>query len=364
MKNIVGFPDAETIKAEAAQWIARLDRDEPLSSRERDALRSWIHRSSAHRQALYDAAELWDSLNILTELAPQPVELTRNSPAASQGAEVRYSKWKRFALAASVAVIFVAGTVLFRSNPLLNSNGYYATAVGDQQSIELADGSVVELNTDTQIKVKFTNSIRDITLLRGEAHFVVAKIDNIPFQVNAGVGQVLAVGTAFSVYLKDDSVDVTVTEGRVSISTVSQPTAVTQPQGITTTTVVDSVMLDAGQVAIIKKPGPEQYGYAGKTVELHELSDRDLSRRMLWKDGILAFSQAPLRDVVAEVSRYTTLEIQFSNQALAEIPVIARFPIGDTEMLLDIFENSFGLAVTYTGPDRVLLSAKEGIVSE
>ncbi len=364
MKNVVGFPDAAVIREEAAQWIARLDGEKELSPEEREALRKWIHTSPAHRQALHNAAELWGSLNILTELEPQSVEGQPNKLSSpNDNNKSHHSKWRLFASVASVVMMLFAFIVYFRSDPLLDSNGHYATVIGDQQSIELADGSVVELNTDSQIKVEFTKDIRNITLLRGEAYFVVAKIDNNPFQVNAGVGQVLAVGTAFSVYRKDDSVDVTVTEGRVSVSTVSQRTVENQSHGVKTT-VMDSVTLDAGQLAIIKEPSPEQQGELGKIAELHKLSDSELSQRMLWKDGILAFSRAPLRDVVAEVSRYTTMDIQFSDQSVAETPVIARFPIGDTALMLNIFENNFGLVVTYTGPNHVLLSTKEETESE
>ncbi len=372
MKNIVDFPDAGVLRKEAAHWIARLDRDEALSAEERDVLRKWIHTSSAHRQALQEAAELWDSLNILTVSAPQLVEGITKKPAINEGADLRsrlrYSRWKRFAYAASIAVILVAGMLLFRPGSLSNSNGYYATAIGDQRTIELADGSVIELNTDTQMKVEFARNVRDVKLLRGEAYFTVAKVENMPFQVNAGVGQVVAVGTAFSVYLKDKSVDVTVTEGRVAIGSASPGAGAPQTKRESVIaegpTAEEPVFVDAGQLAIIRNSPPDQHDEASKVIERHQLSDRELLQRTLWKDGVLAFSRAPLHEVIAEISRYTTLDIQFSNQVVAEMPVIARFPIGDTELMLDIFENNFGLAVQYMGPNRVLLSAKEETESE
>ena len=354
MRNVLGFPDAETIRKEAAGWIAKLDGDDSMSLEERDALRRWIRRSSAHRQAIRDAAELWGSLNILTELAPESIELADPWTKRQPGAVSRGAKWRWFAAAASFVVVLFVGAFLTRENPLLSTNGFYATAVGDQQSVTLADGSVIELNTDTRLRIDYSSGLREVVLLRGEAHFTVAKIDQMPFQVRAGFGQVLAVGTAFSVYLRHGTVDVTVTEGRVSVSAnatlgetpLSPGAQLTDP---------DSVILNAGQVATLKNASPTDVA----SIELKSLSDRELSRRMLWKNGVLAFSRTPLRDVVAEINRYTTLEIQFSNEAVADIPVIARFPIGDTEMMLEIFESNFDLAVTYTGPNRVLLSAKE-----
>ncbi len=87
MKNIVSFPDAAVVKKEAAHWIARLDGDEELSPVERESLRKWIHTSPAHHQALYDAAELWGNLNILTELAPQSTDNKTSGSATANSTE-------------------------------------------------------------------------------------------------------------------------------------------------------------------------------------------------------------------------------------------------------------------------------------
>lgn len=368
MKNVVYLTDPATIKKEAAHWIARLDGDDPLSPKDREALRDWIQRSPAHREALYDAAALWDSLNILTELAPEAIEIAGGEPAATQTTHQRagvfFSRGRVFASIAAAATILIVGLFFFQfaRDPLGDTNGYYATAIGAQQSIQLADGSEVKLNTDTRINVNFANDIRDITLLQGEAHFAVAENKNAPFRVNAGAGQVLALGTAFSVYLKEASVDVTVTEGRVSVSALS-PIADGSPVQGAAAEEKERIELVAGQLAVIRTGVPEHAGRE-RIIERHNLSDQELAHRMLWRDGILAFSRAPLRDVVAEISRYTTMDFEYSSNDVAEMPVIARFPVGDTELMLNIFENNFGLEVTHTGPDRVLLSAKEEVETE
>ena len=133
-----------------------------------------------------------------------------------------------FSPAALVTVVVVIGigvasTLWLRADPFLRSNGFYSTAVGQQQSTTLADGSVVLLNTNSQIKVNYNNEYRDIRLLQGEAHFTVAENAAYPFRVYAGNGRIEAVGTAFSVYLKDTTIDVTVTEGVVVLASVNHP---------------------------------------------------------------------------------------------------------------------------------------------
>lgn len=364
MKNVVYFTDQAAIKKEAAHWIARLDGDVALTPDERQELRAWIHRSPDHRQALHDAAALWDSFNILTELAPEAIEDAGSEPATLEtvnqhgGAFPSYRP--RFAFVAAAATVLIFGAFFFfQYSSWRGANGYHATAVGEQRSIQLADGSEVKLNTDTRVEIKYSNNTRDITLLRGEAHFEVAENKRTPFRVNAGSGQVLALGTAFSVYIKETSVDVVVTEGSVAVSALSSIA-----NGISNTDVATQeqkgLVLDAGQLAVIRKAGTND-GYNASKIERRNLSNQELAQRVLWKDGILLFSRAPLRDVVAEISRYTTMEIEYASADVAEMLVIARFPVGDTELMLNVFEESFGLSVTYSAPDRVLLSAKEEV---
>ena len=104
-------------------------------------------------------------------------------------------------------------------DPITAANGLYATAVGQQTTTVLPDGSQIILNTNSQIRVKYGDQYRQVHLLQGEALFTVAKNSSRPFRVYAGSGQIQAIGTAFSVYLKGPVVQVTVTEGRVALAT-------------------------------------------------------------------------------------------------------------------------------------------------
>ena len=74
---------------------------------------------------------------------------------------------------------------------------------------------MLTLNTDSELSVDYSGDNRIIHLSRGEVNFDVAKDPHRPFVVYAGDGLVWAVGTAFNVRLIEDSVDLTVTEGRV-----------------------------------------------------------------------------------------------------------------------------------------------------
>src|SRR5690606_12160455 len=215
------------IAKEAAAWLIRLDGDDPPTHEELVALGEWLNRSSVHREELESIAALWDRMNILTELA---VPLGQASRAEGRSKDVgplavERPFWRKptlllasIAACAALVVTFVARVP--RVDPLLETNGLYATAVGQQDTRALADGSQVILNTNSQIKVEYGDSFRRVYLLQGEALFTVAKNAERPFRVYAGNGVIEAVGTAFSVYLKGAEVDVAVEEGRVALAAI------------------------------------------------------------------------------------------------------------------------------------------------
>ncbi len=362
-ENIVEFPDRHTIEEEAVAWLIELDGDGAPSAEELEALREWLERSPAHRQELVDLAEFWDKLNVLTELAV-PLGKCRTNVKP-----VFPSRSRAVPLAAAAVLVVLGATVAFvaatRPDPTLASNGLYATAVGQQQATVLADGSTVLLNTNSQIKVEYGKIFRDIRLLQGEAHFTVAADQEHPFRVYAGGGRVQAVGTAFSVYLKDDGVDVTVTEGSVELASLDSAGApVILPETATTQenrgVVADRRYvqapgtLKAGQSATIRSTGS---GDASRAGSLNVVENDEIARRLSWRDGVLMFVGDPLETVVDEISRYTTTSIEIQDPEVRALRIGGRFPIGETEAMLDALGSNFGLHVTYISHDRVLLSA-------
>jgi len=370
-RNVVEFPDRNTVAKEAAEWLIRLDGDEAPSTGELDSLREWLARSPVHREQLNSLAVFWGKMNVLTGLAV-PLE-----QANSRAAHARFfgpvKLRSRFVTAGvfGVAIIAaIAANVMMRPVPELNSNDYYATAVGQQRSVTLVDGSLVFLNTNTQIKVDYDDEYRNVLLLQGEAHFTVASNSIYPFRVYAGNGRVQAVGTAFSVYLKGTTVDVTVTEGEVALASIGQPRAGEMPE-------FDSMSGDArlseltaagnnyfveapstikaGETATIKSlPVPDAIQVIN---QIESIEAREMAKRMSWRDGMLSFAGDPLAEVVEEISRYTTISIEISDPVVRSMRIGGRFPIGETDAMFDALEANFGLRVKRLGRDRVLISA-------
>lgn len=366
MKNVLKFPERSTVEKEAAEWLIKLDGDDVPSPEEREILQEWLNRSPMHREELQDLAKLWGKMNVLTELAV-PLGKPKRHLSRTVYANVRHwSSSKRLAaLAVTVIVGIAVGTVIWNSpDPLMESNGFYATAVGHQKSTLLSDGSVVLLNTNTQIEVDYGQDYRDVYLLQGEAHFTVARNRELLFRVFAGVGRIDAIGTAFAVYKKGDSVDVTVTEGRVALASIIQPgfsrakMEGSQPNiAIHDTRFKDLGTLGAGQVATITSQADDQSSQINALDNLRIIEDQDISKRLAWTKGVLLFSGEPLEEVVKEISRYTTVSIEFSDSSVKAIRIGGRFPVGETETMFDALESNFGLQVTRLDHNRVLVSA-------
>ena len=372
-ENIVEFPDRKAIEKEAGAWLIKLDGDCAPSAGELASLREWLERSPVHRKQLGSLADFWGKMNVLTELAVplgRPESRTNRSFVRS----LRHSipKFGRAAFVTAVIVIGVVTAFWMRPDPFLSSNGLYATAIGQQQTMTLADDSVVLLNTNTQIQVDYNNEYRNIRLLQGEAHFTVAKSAARPFRVYAGNGRVQAVGTAFSVYLKDNAVDVTVTEGEVTLASVYRSGSNRSPRQGTPPGTNQS----SGSIAIVADGRVETLGRikAGESATIRSAPDAvtvstidaietveapEMAKRMSWRDGILTFAGDPLVVVVDEISRYTTVSIEISDPVVRATRIGGRFPIGETDAMFDALEANFGLRVTRLSHDRVLLSAAE-----
>lgn len=368
-KDVVDFPNRSVIDEEAASWLMRLDRDQRPSAEEKAALGAWLGRSRVHRESITELARLWDRMNVLTELAVPLGEV----PKAKRHGGMTGRRWAVASFAVAVTLIASVAWLardVWWGNPMADTNGLYATAVGQQQETVLADGSVVQLNTNSQIRVEYGEKLRDIRLLQGEAHFTVVENEDLPFRVFAGNGRVQAVGTAFAVHLTESGVDVTVTDGKVSIAAVGQAGQLTALPGEAELAraegqaanlplaMEDLGVLTAGERAVIAVP--RDIDVTSPVLQRDEANtEASIARQLSWREGVLMFNGEPLSEALGEISRYTTLTFEIADPEIRDRPVGGRYPIGENELMLRSLESNFGLRVTRLGHDRVLLSVAE-----
>ena len=348
-KNIVEFPNLKAIEEEAALWIARLDGRDSIPASEASALKDWVLRSPQHREALERMSLLWGGLECLDDLNYIDDESANDDdsgPKTNLPAKKRAKWWAGGAIAASLVVVAVSSFFLGSGERHQVQSDHFLTAVGEQETVFLSDGSTIILNTNSEVTVDLSDSRRSINLLKGEAHFDVASDAGRPFLVYANDGIVKAVGTAFTVHLRKTSVEVTVSEGVVAL--ISRPQNPTSNNELLTPLedIAPLAALTVGQSAIF-----------AETVEsLTRMSGEALDRKLLWRGGFIAFAGEPLSTVVADVSRYTDIIIEIDDPNLENLPIGGYFKVGEVEDMFDSLEASFGIQIERVSATKVKLS--------
>lgn len=332
--TILNFPDRSPIEEEAARWVVRHDRA-PLTAEERAQFDAWKAASPLHAEAFNRLSAQWNELDALAQLGDTPAETPLwKRPAA----------WAGVGIAAAVAFAVLAGVTQFAPQShapvqIAQTPGLdvYKTRVGDQEKITLADGSIVTLNTASRIETRMNAQERTVRLLEGEAFFEVAHDASRPFRVYAGDGMTVAVGTAFSVRLNKDAVEVVVSEGKVAYSRLADTPA---PETV--------AFVTAGETA----------SFSDKLV-IEKVPAAEVDRKLSWTEGKLVFAGAPLSSVVADISRYTDIHFDFANQELADMRVGGVFQVGKVDDMLDAIESNFGLQIERLGNNVVRIDGVE-----
>lgn len=355
MNKIHEFPNQDKIHAEASEWLARLDRG--LSADERVKLQQWLVESRENRQTLFDMAELWDKMDSLSRLSDLFPDVSRQ----------RHTTW-RYGLAA-VTMLLVMGVVIFwglpeysgRHDPVSarvaaersqSSPGafddIYETSIGEHSSVNLPDGTGVVLNTNSHIRVSYTDKERFILLSRGEAHFSVAEDSSRPLTVHAGNRFIRAIGTAFNVEIgRDNIVEIIVTEGKVLI--VEQ--AVSGSTGIPLNKIriaQDAPVVSEGEAAILDSTD----------AKIRRIAPEEVAVDLSWREGNLIFQGETLEEAIHEISRYTSVEFEILDDNIRAVRVAGLFKAGDINGLLLTLRENFQIPSQRVGTERVLLGAR------
>lgn len=223
---------------------------------------------------------------------------------------------------AALALLAI-GAVLFVS---LNIGGSqrYATSIGEYERRMLSDGSAVELNTNTEIRLRVTEHQREIELVRGEANFKVAHDATRPFIVRAGDTLIRATGTEFTVRMHDTQrVGILVTDGTVIVS--HDPLNDHMPR----------LSSNRGQPARRAKAvaaGEIATDDRGQ-IAAEQIRPSDIEARQSWRHGLLIFRDQPLREVVAELNRYNGSQLIVAD-SLADQRVGGQFRTTDPDVFL------------------------------
>lgn len=331
----------ERLEQEAVNWYSRMASGE-MTRAERAAFEAWKQQSPEHEKASRKIERLWQILpavlvaDELTQIAPthQPSATMIDFAAAKQlhsatlppkrWLENRLSRWSMGL--ATAASLLVAVCITYCGDYLHHPLADYRTLVGEQQAIQLADGSTVYLNTDTAIDVTLTDTERRIELLKGEAEFDVAHDTSRPFRVISGHTTTEALGTKFIVRYAKPEGSVTLLEGK--IRTTRQPHHGTEN---------DQVILSPG----------EQIAFNEEA--LSPIQKPDMNLITAWRRGRLVMNFVTLEAVVAEINRYRSGHVLLLNKDLAKRKVHVALDIDHMDDWINALENTLPLQVRHVG---------------
>jgi transmembrane sensor len=342
---------------EACAWITQIETGD-LKHQDVAGFREWMARSPAHRKEIYRWAKFSEKLCILSEMS-QPL---KNAAERHRDAHTatRFHRWfgvRHYAAFGVILVVLFLGDGMYQKQAL-NETRLITTQMGVREKVILSDGSMIELNTNSEIEVNFNEQQRNIRLVRGEISFKVAHNKNRPFVVYAGESFIRAVGTAFVVEYLDDVVEVIVTEGRVelgqteiqSLNSIATPNIEQQVNGPDKRK-RSNVYLSEGEGV--------SYIDVAQNDDVEAIPKKEIERKLSWQQGFIEFHDAPLVDVINDLKRYTPLQVEISSDELRGLRFGGIFKLDELPVLFGMLETYFDIDVEYQNSGAVRLSRNE-----
>lgn len=340
LKNLQEIMNGDVAHALVRFW------SEELSEAEAAAIHTQGQRNSRYREDLdgllgiFAAMEGLAGDRAMLELAREPRRLLQERRRRTH-----------VALGLAAGILVAVGAILAVFPPWQGASDrslpMYFTRIGEQQAIELADGSVVTLNTGSQLLVDYGEEARRVLLERGEAYFEVAEDPDRSFRVDMGTHAVTALGTAFNVRKDHKRYRVAVIEGVVALHAVTDEVSTMPPP-----------------VSIA--------GFGPRRVEAGWVAEFDVSSDVLtafrpdsmegyggWRSGVLAFYDQPLYGVIQELNRYSQKRILIEDASIMEMGVSIVIRVADIDIALNNLEQVLPVEVT-RHYDRIVITASAG----
>lgn len=298
----------------AAQWMAGL-RGGGLTQRDRQRFGGWLEAHPDNAIAFDEMARLWEQLAVVKHL---PLPLSQDHRSGWPG-------WALAPLALAACLVLAVTLSIVFTRP-----ESHVTQIGEQRQVVLEDGSLLTLNTDTHVDVRFTDERRWLNLHRGEAYFEVVDNPARPFVVITPHGRVEAVGTAFGVRLLDDRSRVIVGDGRVAVLLANVP-----PGELVPLEADDEVEFDRDTLI------------SARTV--------DVAAATAWREDRLVYDGVTLAHMIEDLNRYMPRKMVISDPDLAGTRVSAVLRIEEQQATLNALARILPLRWTELSDSLILL---------
>jgi len=369
------------ILEEATDWFVEFS-EGTVDATARERFDAWLRRSPEHVQAYLKVTALWEDASLLAKgrtggaheliarvlahdnvvplvlpraapespLAPvvqdnpntRPAEDVLTTSSSMSASSLSRRRWPAIAVAASLLVAVVTGGWLY------SQRGTYSTGTGEQRSVRLEDGSLMELNSRSRVRVRYREHERTVQMLEGQAFFQVAKDAARPFIVRSDSTNVRAVGTQFDVYRRENGTTVTVVEGRVAVfsSAPGEDPGAAQSAGtpiatggsaqiddVQRATVGRQLLLAGDQITVAPEHAPSQPHRA------------DPAAATAWTQHKIILQRTPLSEVAVEFNRYNTRQLVITDPSLANTQITGVFSSTDPDSLLRFLRSLPGVDV-------------------
>ncbi|HVY80366.1 MAG TPA: FecR domain-containing protein [Steroidobacteraceae bacterium] len=351
--------------SEAADWFSRLQAG-TMERAEREQFVEWLRESHIHVAEMLRIAQINGALahfagwariatgpktdaDDVIQLPPLGNSTSPSPESPLQGPPPRASRvghgLRLFAFAATVALIVATALVL----PQLRGQ-LIQTERGERRDVVLADGSQLQVDPETLLRVKYTDSARRVLLERGRALFHVAKSPDRPFTVQVGDTEVRAIGTVFGVEQRGHGVVITVAEGKVAVrppessSPESPPNASTRGQAESRSS---QLLLTANQQVTV-----------ASTVGRESIREVDSQRALAWAQGRLIFQNDDVQQALEEFNRYNRVKLSVVDSELAAKPVSGVFNAADPEAFIAFLQSVTPLIVERDGDRSITISTR------
>jgi transmembrane sensor len=313
---------AADLEAQAAAWVRR-QHFEGWAAEDQAALDTWLAESVGHQVAYWRICAGFESTERLTAL--------RGSTQPNFGAE-REEKLRPLTfriVAGSAMTCVVIAAIGFVAAP---KEKLYVTPIGGHEIVRLADGSQIELNTDTRLRsVTSVFGQRTVWLDSGEAFFNIEHDEDHPFVVRVAGHSLTDLGTKFVVRINESRVRVALMEGAIRLESdgTSKAQRATLVPG-------DVAVADAETLSIEKKSGPE------------------LQREESWRRGLLVFGRTTLQDATSEFNRYNTAKLGIEGGEVAHMQIGGTFNASDPALFARAASTMLGLHIVHRGNELII----------
>jgi transmembrane sensor len=310
---------ARDIDARAAEWIERRHFGQ-WNEDDQSQLEAWLAEAIANRVAYVRLNSSWQRTGRLAALRGAAPETPKAAPLQQTPHPFRFLP--RIAAGFAIVAAVSAGVAYYA---VRDNTTTYATTVGGREILSLADGSQIELNTDTVLRVSNRTGAREVWLDKGEAYFRIVHDAARPFTVTAQGRRITDLGTEFTVRQEAGRLKIAVLEGRVQVEESANK----------------SPVLTAGDTAIATR----------ETVSVSRKATRKLSTELAWRRGMIVFDNVTLGQAAAEFNRYNRTQIVIADPAVARMKIAGTFPINGVKGFSDLTRHVLGLRVETHGQE-------------